>query len=124
MKLRIKGDSLRMRLSQGEVDILIEAESVSDVINFGNAKLTYQLIFTDTTKASAMYDNDCVSIYIPKQIGIRWASSDQVSIEETIPLDDGSSLSILMEKDFKCLTDRPNEDESDLFENPICKHDC
>ena len=47
-----------------------------------------------------------------------------VGMQKIISVGEEIDLSILIEKDFKCLTDRPNEDESDLFENPINKHDC
>jgi hypothetical protein len=33
-------------------------------------------------------------------------------------LDDGAKLTILVEKDFACLTPREGEDESDMFPNP------
>ena len=33
-------------------------------------------------------------------------------------LEDGERLAILVEKDFVCLTDRENEDESDMFPHP------
>ena len=57
-------------------------------------------------------------------IASEWATTDQVGIEKTIFVAEGSDLAILIEKDFKCLTDRPHEDESDLFENPMNNHDC
>jgi hypothetical protein len=123
MKLRINSNSIRMRLSQGEVEELVESRVVYELLNFGNTNLTYQLILSDVKVASAAYENDCISISIPKFEGNKWASSDQVSIEETISLEKGDVLSILIEKDFKCLTTRPNEDESDLFENPLSNHD-
>lgn len=32
------------------------------------------------------------------------------------------SLQILIEKDFRCLDDRVEEDQSDMFENPLAEH--
>ncbi|MEZ4932033.1 MAG: hypothetical protein R2788_07940 [Saprospiraceae bacterium] len=46
-----------------------------------------------------------------------WSRSDEVGLEDDMPLGDGNALHILVEKDFKCLTER-SEDESDLFPNP------
>ena len=122
MKLRIKGNSLRMRLSQSEVDILASTGSVMDVINFGQAKLTYQLTLAKSNEISAVYHDNVIAINVPQDTGAKWATSDQVGIEEDIDLGDGEVLSILIEKDFKCLTVRPGEDESDLYENPQDQH--
>jgi len=113
-----------MRLSQSEVDELIESNVVYEMVNFGKSYLTYQLNLAETNEVSAVYKNDCISINIPKVMGSKWAKSDQVGIEEIISLNGKGSLSVLIEKDFKCLTDRPHEDEADLFENPINKHGC
>lgn len=49
----------------------------------------------------------------------RWAKDDTaVSIQKEIELPGGGQLKLLVEKDFQCLTDRPDEDQSDLFQNP------
>lgn len=124
MKLRIKGNSIRMRLSQQEVDELASSGKISEAISFGRGKLTYQLSTAQESKMSAIYDNDIIQINIPKSDGLTWASSDQVGIEGKVPLRDENALSVLIEKDFKCLTDRSGEDESDLYENPQSQHNC
>ncbi len=45
-------------------------------------------------------------------------NSDEVGMSTQQALADGQSLSILIEKDFHCFTDRPGGDESDVFLNP------
>jgi hypothetical protein len=56
---------------------------------------------------------------LPASAISRWASDDTVvSIHEEFALPDGGQLKLLVEKDFQCLTDRPDEDQSDLFRNP------
>jgi hypothetical protein len=122
MKLRIKGNAIRLRLSQSEVDELVDSHVIYEMVNFGKNNLVYQLNLTDDMTMSVIYADDCISINVPKVISFKWAKSDQVGFEEMIAIDERNSLSILIEKDFKCLTDRPNEDESDLFANPLDKH--
>ena len=46
------------------------------------------------------------------------ATTDQVSIRGEQVLADGEKLSILVEKDFVCLTGRDDEDESDMYPHP------
>ena len=122
MKLRINGDSLRLRLSQREVEEFSSEGKTTDSICFGGTTLNYELRKADSF--SSKFSDQKIVIEVPSDIGAKWAISDQVAIEKTISVGDGGNLSILVEKDFKCLTDRPNEDESDLFENPMNKHDC
>jgi len=122
MKLRIKGNSIRLRLSQSEIDEFIADGQVLDSISFGDASLTYQLQSAD--RYSAVFIDQKVVVSVPASVGTEWANSDQVEMKNTLSIRTGEELYILIEKDFKCLTDRPNEDESDLFENPLNKHDC
>ena len=44
-----------------------------------------------------------------------------MGISDDLFLENEDKLSILVEKDFKCLTDR-SEDESDMFPNPKESH--
>ena len=57
MKLRIKGDSLRLRLTQGEVRELAQRGVVSDQVRFGpGAHLTYRIASDATAPAMALVD--------------------------------------------------------------------
>jgi len=47
-----------------------------------------------------------------------WATTDLVGLEHQIQLKGEEKLAILIEKDFKCLQERPGEDEEDMFPNP------
>jgi hypothetical protein len=43
MKLRIRGDNMRLRLKRGEVDQLAAGISIVEATHFPNAVLTYRL---------------------------------------------------------------------------------
>jgi hypothetical protein len=48
-----------------------------------------------------------------------WAGNDSaVSLNGELALPDGNHLTLLVEKDFECLTPRDGEDQSDMFPNP------
>ncbi len=123
MKIRIQGNSLRLRLSQSEVAKFNDTGEVSDGINFGPSSpvsLTYKLEQADLPQMSVVFVDNCINVYVPSEQGITWASSEhEVGMEhiQRFP-ETGDSLRILIEKDFKCLADRPGEDESDNFPNP------
>ncbi|MCF8244294.1 MAG: hypothetical protein K9J37_05770 [Saprospiraceae bacterium] len=127
MKIRIQGNSIRLRLSQPEVAAFIETGSVSESTHFGGqpgAMLTYALERSDQPELTATFSGNKICVLVPAELGVIWANSEQeVSIEHVvIPPSGVGGLRILVEKDFKCLTDRPGVDESDNFPNP--SHSC
>lgn len=119
MKIRIKGNTLRLRLSQSEVDEVKSEGRTSDSINFGPRKLIYTLQVIDQPAVTASYDGDFIMVNVPAEVSEKWANTDQVGFEAEQPLEDGDKLYILVEKDFQCLNPRRGEDESDLFDNPL-----
>ena len=126
MKLRILGDSLRLRLSQSEVERIGAGGQVREQIRFGGEQvLTYQLSASDTSELFASFTDQLIHVHFPKDQLFQWANSDQVGLSNEQPINEQERLRILVEKDFKCLTPRPHEDESDLFANPQSSHpDC
>lgn len=123
MKLRInKGNTLRIRMSQIEVNELASNGKVEEVLNFGKTTLIYSVESSDDESVSVDFKNNIVSIFINSGIVNEWHKSDQVGFDKTITVSENETFYVLVEKDFKCLTKRPNEDETDLFENPLDKH--
>lgn len=123
MKLRIKDNSIRLRLSQSEVKSIEEQGEVQCDLNLGSGTFRYKLV-KQGNEISADYSKDCITIAVPANVISAWVGTDQVGFDHQISLESGKELSVLVEKDFKCLTDRPHEDESDLFQNPLDNHGC
>src|SRR5579864_4997877 len=91
MKLRIKGSSLRLRLTQGEVHSLETAGEVAEEVHFGGgARLTYRLR-TDTKnqQISASYGNNVIDIRVPQETALTWARTDQVTLSHEEAVADG-----------------------------------
>jgi len=119
MKLRIKGSSLRLRLTQGEVHSLETAGEVAEQVHFGaGASLTYRLR-TDTAsrQISASYRDNVIDIRVPQEAAVTWARTDQVTLSHAEAVA-GAELRVVIEKDWKCLAPRSDEDESDNFPHP------
>ena len=119
MKLRIKGDSLRLRLTQGEMRTLAERGAVEDRISFpGGAALTYRLrVNDDSSEISASYKMNLIDILISRPHAERWYGTDLVSLSASQPIA-GGELHLVLEKDWACLAPREGEDESDNFPHP------
>jgi hypothetical protein len=119
MKLRIKGSSLRLRLTQGEVQRLETEGEVAEQVHFGGgAKLTYRLLTSASgAEISANYRDNVIDIRIPREAAATWAHTDQVTLSHSEPVLDGE-LRVVIEKDWNCLAPRADEDESDHFPHP------
>ena len=122
MKLRILGDTLRVRLAQGEVAQLVEQGRVEQTIHFGpgpQQAMRYAVAAAPRGAAiTATLDGQSIEVAIGADTIERWASGTEVSLHAEQPLDDARALSILVEKDFKCLVPREGEQDSDGFANP------
>ncbi len=121
MKIRIKGNSVRLRLTQTEINTFAEKGTISEVICFGslaNQKLTYTLVKGTTNEFDAKYQENEIKITLPNNQASIWTSTNLVSLEAKIAISDEEKLLILVEKDFKCLQPRANEDETDHYPHP------
>lgn len=120
MKIRIKGNSIRLRLAQSEVTEFNSKGIVSDSINFGASQLIYTLQKDDIPTLKADFNGEFITVCVPSKQGSDWSSSNQVGIEGTMSVGKEEKLFILIEKDFQCLKPR-GEDESDLYNNPLAE---
>jgi hypothetical protein len=121
MKLRIKGSSLRLRLTQAEVHQLESGGPVEEQVQFApGTALTYRLIRgIFGPEISASYSENVIEIRIPDQQALKWCRTQQVTLEHGQQLGEGDGdLRIVVEKDFACLAPRTDEDESDNFPHP------
>lgn len=120
MKLRIRDNSVRLRLMRGEVDELREKGVVEASTGFpGNRSFRYSVESSPASVTpAAFFSDNRIILRLPETTVLAWSTSEQVSIEGEQVLDDGGILKILVEKDFVCLTGRDDEDESDMYPHP------
>ncbi len=122
MKLRIKGNSIRLRLSKPEVEKLAVVKYLEDRTSFGNNTFVYALQSKDGDELSAGFDGSKITVFIPEIFIKDWVVNDVTGFNTTKQVSDAGSLYILVEKDFRCL-DETTEDQHDNYENPAktCK---
>jgi len=121
MKLRILGNSIRLRLTKSEVSKLAIGETVYERTYFGpNNHLEYALSIKNIPNLKVDFQNGKISLTIPKAAGDIWATGEDISLKYQFPSDQETELSVLIEKDFKCKTERVGENEDDMYPNPDC----
>ena len=122
MKLRIRGNSVRIRLTKSEVAQLGDGVRVEQRTQFGpSSSLTSSVIPSSAISTPAVEFKDAsLSVLLPAVQTRTWAHSGQVAIEATQDVGSGSRLAVLVEKDFECVHSRAEGNE-DAFPNPRLK---
>ena len=120
MKLRIQDNGLRLRLAQSEVTQVSQTGLVEGRAAFGPGQtLTYALQATSEVHSlTATLDDGGITVLVPEDMMREWAQSSQVGMKGAQPVSDSASMTILVEKDFKCLHGPRSRVEADAFPNP------
>jgi hypothetical protein len=113
MKIRIKGNSLRYRLTKTDVEVFTKEGYLEESITFGAQSLIYALQRSTVAEITATFQSNKITLFMPDKMAEEWESTDRVGFENT-----NTPLYILIEKDFKCL-DNVAEDQSDNYPNPL-----
>jgi len=117
MKLRIRENTLRIRLTQSEIKNIEEGLEVSSYLLFpNNGKLSYRITSHNNPLTTLNYFENTIQIMLgeldretlcdPSAVGVQNMHSTK-----------GDDLSLLIEKDFNCLHPRDGEDQ-DTFPHP------
>lgn len=126
LKLRIRRNSIRLRLGESEVAKLVSTGRVTESIQFSappEGRLQYTLVASpDATQIAADFALNEITLTVPVSLAQQWGNSAEVGMTHEQPIGNGAHLTILIEKDFNCLAPRPGEDESDTFANPGMGH--
>ena len=119
MKLRIKGNSIRLRLLRTEVERFAAEGCISDETSFGSNALLYTLAMSkDAESICGKFENNEITVLIPEQAARDWTTNDSVGFDAEQLVSPNESLMIIVEKDFECI-DRPNDpDREDAYPNP------
>jgi hypothetical protein len=120
MKLRMHGNSLRLRLNRAEVARLAETGRVEEVVQFApDVAFRYALeAAPDADAPRALYADGGVRVLLPVTKAREWASTERVAVSGEQVVTPGTTLNILVEKDFKCLHGE-SEPDLDAFPNPL-----
>jgi hypothetical protein len=127
MKLRIKGNSLRLRVSRSELAQFQAGGRIEETIHFTaapEATLTYALESAlRSSPVSVRYGSREITVILSQDRARIWGAEDEVGVYTTLDMGPAGSLEVVVEKDFTCL-DRSDEDNSDAFANPVAGATC
>jgi hypothetical protein len=121
MKVRIKDNSLRFRVTQSELASLMAGGRLEQTIYFSPAedsRLTYALEQQSSSSSTTLrYQPHEVAIVLSTAELKAWGESIQVGIYAAADLGSNGVLDLVVEKDFACL-DLSDAENKDTFPNP------
>ena len=119
MKLRIRGNSIRLRLGRTEVVRMLTSGIVEESTTFdlaGHQQLKYALVSAGYSSAvSAAFEDGRVIVHVPRDLILAWGATDQIGISAAQTTSDGGVLKILIEKDLECIDAPAEESQEDAF---------
>ena len=119
VKIRIRENSIRYRLSRSEVDAFAKEGHIENKTDFGFADFVYGIQVLDGIDSlAATYIGNKLTLFVPLTMQKEWTSTDKVGFDSIMNTGPGKTLSLLLEKDWACI-DKSDEDQSDNFENPV-----
>lgn len=121
MKLRIRANTLRLRLTRAEVVSIEAGQTVAEETRFPDGSIMRYELVPGARDDAALTTSDgalVLRVEVPAERAKDWAASETavgLHGEEPHPV---GPLTVLIEKDFTCLAPRAGEEELDTFPNP------
>jgi len=118
VKIRIKRNSIRYRLTKTEVETFCSSGYFEETTDFGTKKFTYALKAKEGIDTlDAEFKGDAITLFLDKEKSKDWYKTNQVGFNQIVRKTSGTTLTLLIEKDFVCM-DETIEDQSDKYPNP------
>lgn len=120
MKLRLRNNSIRLRLTRSEAASLARSGSVEEVIDLAHdRRFTYSVVGAKAdAELHAEMGDAGITVFVPTRQVAAWERSDLIGINGEQNVGNGKVLKILIEKDFTCLKPRSGGEDEDTFPNP------
>jgi hypothetical protein len=128
MKLRIRGQSLRLRLAQPDLATLQAHGRIDDAVVFGpgsGQQFAYGIVLSPRAEATDLrYEPGRLTVVLPQAQATAWAYADATTLEASLPVAGQRDLKLVIEKDFACRAPRAAEEDAGAFANPLPGHTC
>ncbi len=119
MKIRIRENTLRFRLTQEEVATLRDGEALESRTEFGAAP-EQQMVWRVQvgTGTELTYNAGITSLAIPRESWLEENLDGDDGMQSTVPLDGGREIHVTVERDYRCLAPRDPAEDAGSFPHP------
>ncbi|MDF2515010.1 MAG: hypothetical protein K0R59_306 [Sphingobacterium sp.] len=112
MKIRIKDNTVRLRLTRSEIDQLGTQGEVSGRTEFIQQDLVYNIVQSATESLVASFVGHKITVGLSAEMIRELVQTERIGFEGQ-----SGKVKLLVEKDFACI-DNTTEDQSDNYPNP------
>lgn len=118
MKIRIKGNSIRLRLTKTDVQDLKQQGFVEETTSIGTQEVFKYALKVDAEKPqlSASFNDNKITVYLSEKEAATITDTQEITVKGSQKNGEENELFLLVEKDLECL-DSTSEDQSDMYEN-------
>jgi hypothetical protein len=115
MKLRLRGNSVRLRVNQREVAALAAGRALSEGVRFpaGNSFI-YTLEPSSASTPEISFRDGVICVKAPDSILREWGANDSIGLYFDLP-SIGSSLQLTIEKDLECVNEPAEERDPNAY---------
>jgi hypothetical protein len=124
MKLRIRTNTLRLRLNQKEVEGLAAGQTLKEQIDFpGGTSLAYSLGSSPAADPQVFFANGKIQITAPHALLMNWVSGEDLGLHLSLPTG-AEPLKISIEKDLVCIDGPVEERDPHAFPRELASKFC
>ncbi|MGC2662135.1 MAG: hypothetical protein WA324_29580 [Bryobacteraceae bacterium] len=114
MKLRLRGNSIRLRLNRQDVDRLASGNILEEQVLFPASTRFCYCLEPSTDGAAAQFDGTSMRIAVPSAAISEWATGQEIGLYFDFPAGE-HPLKVSIEKDLECLHDSGDEPDPEAF---------
>jgi hypothetical protein len=118
MKIRFRRNTIRYRLDQLDVSSLKVKGFCEERIDIPPTNMVFSLNIAEDDSKTILFDLSHLRLDVPSALMSPLIEGSQTGFECEIPGSGDPVLNILVERDFKCLVPRGEEDNN-AFDNPL-----
>lgn len=115
MKLRFRGNSLRLRVNRGEVETLASGTALREEVIFPNdAHFAYIFVPQANASPQATFEGGLIRVGAPISKVRDWARGESIGLYFDVPAGN-ATLKVAIEKDLECVDGQPEERDPEAF---------
>ncbi len=117
MKLRIRGNAIRLRLGQSDLRTLIDQGTLTHTLRMPGANLHYGIELSEAHAFEVCFEHNTLRVTLPRDAAHTWCNTAQVGFDSEHAWE-GGVVRLVVEKDWQCAAPRPGDDDTDAFPHP------
>ena len=120
MKLKLQGNSIRLRLKRSEVARFAEVGRLEEAFEYGpgaGQRLVYGIEAAEVDAAGVLVDPAGIFVVLPIAVARDWTGSERVAVSGEVVHAGGRRVSVLVEKEFRRMHGATGD--PDLYPNPL-----